>query len=72
MNTADFINIATAICPDKTAIVFEDKRFTFSQLNERINRLSNGLIKLGAKKGAVIAFLQVNCNQCVETYLPPA
>jgi acyl-CoA synthetase (AMP-forming)/AMP-acid ligase II len=72
MNTTDFINIAAAICPDKTAIVFEDKRYTFSQLNERINRLANGLIKLGAKKDAVIAFLQVNCNQCVETYFAVA
>ena len=72
MNTTDFLNIAAAICPDKTAIVFEDKRYTFSQLNERVNRLSNGLIKLGAKKGSVIAFLQVNCNQCVETYFAVA
>jgi acyl-CoA synthetase (AMP-forming)/AMP-acid ligase II len=72
VNTADFLNIAAAICPDKTAIVFEDKRYTFSQLNERVNRLANGLIKLGAKKGVVIAFLQVNCNQCVETYFAVA
>ncbi|OGN99943.1 MAG: hypothetical protein A2Y90_03290 [Chloroflexi bacterium RBG_13_52_12] len=72
MNTTDFLNIASAICPDKTAIVFEDKRYTFSQLNERVNRLANGLAKLGAKKGAVIAFLQVNCNQCVETYFAVA
>jgi acyl-CoA synthetase (AMP-forming)/AMP-acid ligase II len=68
VNTTDFLNIAATICPDKLAIVFEDKRYTFSQLNERVNRLANGLMKLGAQKGVVIAFLQVNCNQCVETY----
>lgn len=72
MNTTDFLNIATAICPDKAAIVFEDKRYTFSQLNERVNRLANGLLKLGVKKGDRIAFLQVNCNQCVETYFAVA
>jgi acyl-CoA synthetase (AMP-forming)/AMP-acid ligase II len=72
VNTADFLTIAAAICPDKTAIVFEDKRYTFSQLNERVNRLANGLMKLGAKKDVVIAFLQVNCNQCVETYFAVA
>ena len=72
MNTTDFLNIATAICPDKTAIVFEGKRYTFSQLNERVNRLANGLLKLGVKKGDRIAFLQVNCNQCVETYFAVA
>ena len=72
MNTTDFLNIATAICPDKTAIVYEDKRYTFSQLNERVNRLANGLIKLGIKQGDRVAFLQVNCNQCVETYFAVA
>ena len=68
MNTAEFLGIATAICPDKEAIVFESNRHTFSQLNERVNRLANGLAKLGVSKGDRVALLQVNCNQCVETY----
>ncbi|MFC2067025.1 class I adenylate-forming enzyme family protein [Chloroflexota bacterium] len=68
MNTTEFLGIATAICPDKTAIVFEGKRYTFSQLNERVNRLANALSNLGARKGDRVALLQVNCNQCVETY----
>ncbi len=72
MNTTDFLNIATAICPDKDAIVFEGKRYTFSQLNERVNRLANGLVKLGVKKGERVSFIQVNCNQCVETYFAVA
>ncbi|MFC1983268.1 class I adenylate-forming enzyme family protein [Chloroflexota bacterium] len=72
MNTADFLNIATSICPDKVAIVFEGKRFTFSQLNERANRLANGLAKLGVSKGDRVALLVVNCNQCVETYFAVA
>ncbi|MFC1954928.1 class I adenylate-forming enzyme family protein [Chloroflexota bacterium] len=68
MNTADFLNIATAICPDRVAIVFEGKRYTFSQLNERVDRLANGLSILGVNKGDSVALLQVNCNQCVEAY----
>ncbi|MFC1904433.1 long-chain-fatty-acid--CoA ligase [Chloroflexota bacterium] len=72
MNTTDFLNIATAICPDQTAIVFEDKRYTFSQLNDRVNRLANALAKLGVKKSDCVAFIQVNCNQCVETYFAVA
>ena len=72
MNTADFLNIATSICPDKVAIIFEGKGFTFRQLNERGNRLANGLAKLGVSKGDRVALLQVNCNQCVETYFATA
>jgi acyl-CoA synthetase (AMP-forming)/AMP-acid ligase II len=72
VNTTDFLNIASAICPDKTAIVFEGKRYTFGQLNERVNRLANGLIKMGVKQGDRVGFIQVNCNQCVETYFAVA
>jgi acyl-CoA synthetase (AMP-forming)/AMP-acid ligase II len=72
VNTTDFLSIAAAICPDKAAIVFEDKRYTFSQLSERVNRLANGLLKLGVSKGDRVSFLQVNCNQCVETYFAVA
>jgi len=72
MNTADFLNIATSICPDKVAIVFEGKRYTFSQLNERVNKLANALSNLGVSKDDRVAILQVNCNQCVETYFATA
>ncbi len=72
MNTAEFLSIASAICPDKEAIVFEGKRFTFGQLNDRVNRLGNALAKLGVKGGDRVALLQVNSNQCVETYFAVA
>ncbi len=72
MNTAEFLSIATAICPDKVAIVFEEKRYTFSQLNDRANRLGNALSNLDVQKGDTVAMLQVNANQCVETYFAVA
>ncbi|MBI3041156.1 MAG: AMP-binding protein, partial [Chloroflexi bacterium] len=72
MNTAEFLTIAAAICPDKDAIVFEGKRYTFSQLNERVNRLGNALSDLGVEKGDRVAMLQVNTNQCLETYFAVA
>jgi len=72
VNTTEFLNISSAICPDRTAIVFEGKRYTFSQLNERVNRLANAFLKLGVQKGDRVALLQVNCNQCVETYFAVA
>ena len=68
MNTLDFLSIANAICPDRDCVVFEGKRYTFSQVNERSNRLANSLAKLGIKKGDMVAILQVNCNQFLETY----
>lgn len=72
MNTTEFLSIATAICPDKEATVFEGRRYTFSQLNERVNRLGNALLKMGVKKGERVAILQVNCHQYVEAYFATA
>jgi len=68
LNTTEFLTIANAIVPDRTAIVFEGKQFTFSDLNERSNRLANALAGLGIKKGDRVAMLQVNCNEYVEAY----
>ena len=44
------------------------RRFTFSQVNERANRLGNGLIGLGLKKGDIVAFLSTNRAEIIEIY----
>ncbi|MCK4698580.1 MAG: AMP-binding protein, partial [Dehalococcoidia bacterium] len=68
MNTTEFLAITSAICPDRTAIVFEGKRLSFNELSERANRLANALAGLRIKKGDRVAMLQVNCDQYVEAY----
>ncbi len=72
MNTTEFLMITNAIVPDRTAIVFEGKRFSFADLSDRVNRLSNVLIGMGVQKGDRVAILQVNCNQYVECYFAAA
>jgi acyl-CoA synthetase (AMP-forming)/AMP-acid ligase II len=72
MNISELLAIPSAICPDRAAIIFEDKNYTFTQLQGRVNRLANALAKLGVKKGDRVALLQVNCNECVETCLATA
>jgi len=72
LNTTEFLIIANAIVPDRDAIVFEGKRYSFGDLNERSNRLANALLKLGVKKGDRVAILQVNCNEYVEAYYATA
>jgi acyl-CoA synthetase (AMP-forming)/AMP-acid ligase II len=72
MNTTDFLSIATAICPDRDAIVFDKKRLTYLQTSERVDRLSNSLLRLGVNKGDRIAILQVNCPEIVESYFATA
>ncbi|NPV60744.1 MAG: AMP-binding protein [Actinobacteria bacterium] len=52
--------------PDKTALVFEGKRWTWSELNGRINRLCNALGSLGLRKGDKVAILTENVPAIVE------
>jgi len=55
--------------PNKTAVVFEDRKYTFSELNARINCLANGLIELGFKKGDHIAVMLANSSEILEVMM---
>ncbi len=68
MNTLDFLSISSAICPDRECVVFEGRRYTYAQVNERSNRLANALLGMGVKKGDRVGIIQVNCSQYLETY----
>jgi len=68
MNTTDFLSIACAICPERNLILFEGKAFSYQLINDRVNRLANGLGALGLKKGDRAGILEVNCHQYIETY----
>src|SRR4030067_777053 len=72
MNTTDFLSIANAICPEREGIVFEGKRWTYTKIGERVNKLVNALSKLGIGKGDRVGILHVNCNQYIETYFAVA
>lgn len=56
--------------PDNTIQVFEDgRRQTFAEMDNRSNRLSNGLMKLGLTRGDHIGILATNCPEYMEYYL---
>lgn len=44
------------------------RRYSFLEVNRRTNRLANGLLELGLKKGDVAAFLCTNRSEIVEIY----
>src|SRR6266496_5989556 len=54
--------------PYHTAIVFEDRRLTFLELNQRVNRLANALLNLGVRKGDKVATILPNCLELLESY----
>ncbi|MEE8369323.1 MAG: AMP-binding protein, partial [Dehalococcoidia bacterium] len=72
MNTSEFLTIASSLVPDRTAMVCEDETRSFAQLQERVNRLANGLRSLGVSKGDKVAVMAVNSMPYVETYYASA
>jgi len=58
--------------PDNTAVVYEGKRYTYKQLNERINRFANYLIKSRYRKGDGLAVMADNCSTYLEVYFGAA
>ena len=54
--------------PDKVALVFEGKVFSYKELNERSSRWANAFLALGAKKGDRVGLLLPNCNEFLEAY----
>ena len=66
MVITEFLDLSAMLVPERTAIAFEGKRFSYAQLKERVNRLADSLSKLGLRKGERVAILEVNCHQYVE------
>jgi acyl-CoA synthetase (AMP-forming)/AMP-acid ligase II len=52
--------------PDREALVYEDIRYTWTQLNERVNRLAHAFLSLGLKPGDKVAMLSENVPAMVE------
>jgi len=52
----------------KEAVIFEGKRFTYKEFNDRVNLFANALLDMGCKKGDVIANWLGNCNEFMEVY----
>ena len=53
-------------CPDKLAVVFRERRFTWSEWNARMNQLAHGLTALGLQRRDKAAVLLNNSNEAVE------
>lgn len=54
--------------PEKTAIIFEEETLSFQALNQEVNRLAHGLVKLGIQKGDHVAMMQMNTDQFAIVY----
>ncbi len=68
MLIGDIVLSNARVFPDKIGIIDAQsrKRFTWREVNERVNRLSNGMIHLGVRKSDRVGIISENSSQCAE------
>lgn len=69
MNIAHHVEQGSHLFPNKAALVFEDKSFSYANLNEMANRVANGLRELGINQGDRVALFLPNIPEFVISYL---
>ncbi|MGM9943833.1 MAG: class I adenylate-forming enzyme family protein [Lysinibacillus sp.] len=68
MNAYLLLNITASIVPDHEAVTFEDRRYTYEQLTERVGRLATALQNDGIKAGDRIGIIATNSPEVIETF----
>jgi long-chain acyl-CoA synthetase len=69
MNIAHNVERGRQFFPNKPALIFEGKSFTYKQLDEIANRLANALRGLGIERGERVALFLPNVPEFVISYL---
>ena len=72
MDVGQILTLTTNKFPERTAILFQNKRFTYQEFNGRVNQFAHVLLQLGLRKGEKVAVLLFNSNQFVEIYFATA
>lgn len=68
INIGDWIRKWSLLQPQKRALIFEDRPFTYQEVNLRTNQLCHFLLDLGIQKGDRVSVLLYNCNQYIEIF----
>ncbi len=73
LTPVSFLKRSAYMFPDKEAVVYGDRRYTYGEFEERVNRLASRLKDEGFQKGDRIAFLCPNIPPMLEgTFAIPA
>jgi long-chain acyl-CoA synthetase len=69
LNFGTIFDLSLLAWPDKHALIYGPHRVTYAELEQRTNRVANGLLALGIGEGDHVAVLVKNDHRFVETML---
>lgn len=64
----NFLMRSVYVYPDKIAVVYNEKRYTYREFYDRVNRLASALKKAGVGKGDKVAFICPNTPPLLEAH----
>jgi len=68
LNPLRFLERSVLVYPGKVAVVHEDRRYTYREFGERVNRLASALRAAGLRKGDRVAFICPNIPALLEAH----
>ena len=68
LTPVSFLRRSAYMLPEKTAVVYGERRYTYAELEERVNRLCSRLRDSGLQKGDRVAFLCFNTPPQLEAH----
>ncbi|MDX9786473.1 MAG: acyl--CoA ligase family protein [Desulfobacterales bacterium] len=68
LSPVKFLNRSAKVYGDKDAVVYNELRYSYSELHARVNRLAGALKKIGVAKGDKVAFLCPNTPPMLEAH----
>ena len=72
MNVGYLLVNSASNYPDRTAIISEERRFSYKTFNHRVNRLARAMRQYGLKKGDRVALMSFNTHHFAEAYFATA
>ena len=68
LTPVSFLERSASIFPDKTAVVYDDRRYTYREFAERVYRLASHLRDVGLQKHDRVGFLCLNTPHLLEAH----
>ncbi|GBF33054.1 long-chain-fatty-acid--CoA ligase [Desulfocucumis palustris] len=68
MDIGGLLSLHARKTPFKEALVYEDKRYSYGELNAQANRMAHALIQMGIKKGDKVSLMMQNSHLYVMAF----
>ena len=63
-----FLQRAKDIYPNYEALIYEDRKYTWTEVYKRVVKFASALTKIGIKKGDTVSFLAFNTPEIFEAH----